>query len=95
MIKARNMYKSKKLIKILLEYDESSKIIHSIRITGDFFLYPEETLDQLEANLIGAKIEGASIKETIEICLNRSEAFGIDSESLTDAILGCLKESDQ
>jgi lipoate-protein ligase A len=95
MIKARNIYKSKKLIKILLEYDESSKIIHSIRITGDFFLYPEETLDQLEANLIGAKIDRASIKETIEICLNRSEAFGIDSESLTDAILGCLKESDQ
>jgi hypothetical protein len=31
-----------------------------------------------------------SIKETIEKCLNHSEAFGFDSESLTEAIIGCL-----
>ncbi len=89
MIKAHNVYKSKKLIKISLEYTDS-KIISSIRITGDFFLYPEETLDQIEASLIGTKIDRNSIKETIEKCLSHSEAFGFDSESLTDAITGCL-----
>jgi len=89
MIKAHNIYKSKKLIKISLEYTDS-KIISSIRITGDFFLYPEETLDQIEARLIGTKIDRKSIKETIENCLSHSEAFGFDSESLTDAIIGCL-----
>lgn len=89
MIKAHNIYKSKKLIKISLEYTDS-KIISSIRITGDFFLYPEETLDQIEASLIGTKIDRNSIKETIEKCLSQSEAFGFDSESLTDAIIGCL-----
>ena len=90
MIKAHNIYKSKKLIKISLEYTDS-KIISSIRITGDFFLYPEETLDQIEAGLIGTKIDRKSIKETIENCLSHSEAFGFDSESLTDAIMGCLQ----
>jgi lipoate-protein ligase A len=89
MIKAYNIYKSKKLIKISLEYTDS-KIISSIRITGDFFLYPEETLDQIEASLIGTKMDRNSIKETIEKCLSQSEAFGFDSESLTDAIIGCL-----
>jgi lipoate---protein ligase len=89
MIKAHNIYKSKKLIKISLEYTDS-KIISSIRITGDFFLYPEETLDQIEASLIGTKMDRNSIKETIEKCLSHSEAFGFDSESLTDAIIGCL-----
>ena len=89
MIKAHNVYKSKKLIKISLEYTDS-KIISSIRITGDFFLYPEETLDQIEASLIGTKMDRNSIKETIEKCLSQSEAFGFDSESLTDAIIGCL-----
>jgi lipoate---protein ligase len=89
MIKANNIYKSKKLIKVLLEYTDS-KIISSIRITGDFFLYPEETLDQIEASLIGTKMDRNSIKETIEKCLSHSEAFGFDSESLTDAIIGCL-----
>jgi hypothetical protein len=92
MIKTHNIYKSKKLIKISLEYDEDSKIINSITITGDFFLYPEETWDELEDNLIGTKLGKDEIKQKIEKCLNRSEAFGFDSESLTDAILGCLKE---
>jgi hypothetical protein len=83
------------LIKILLEYDEDSKIINSITITGDFFLYPEETLNELEVNLIGTKLGKDEIKQKIEKCLNGSEAFGFDSESLTDAILGCLKEEQE
>ena len=93
MKKVHNIYKSKKLIKISLEYDEDSKIINSITITGDFFLYPEETLDEIEVNLIGTKLGRDEIKQKIEKCLNHSEAFGFDSESLTDAILGCLKEN--
>lgn len=95
MKKTHNIYKSKKLIKISLEYDEDSKIINSITITGDFFLYPEETLDELEVNLIGTKLKKDDIKKKIEKCLNDSEAFGFDSESLTDAILGCLKEEQE
>ncbi|HET8858107.1 MAG TPA: lipoate protein ligase C-terminal domain-containing protein [Nitrososphaeraceae archaeon] len=95
MKKTHNIYKSKKLIKISLEYDEDSKIINSITITGDFFLYPEETLDELEVNLIGTKLGKDEIKQKIEKCLNDSETFGFDSESLTDAILGCLKEEQE
>ena len=92
MKKVHNIYKSKKLIKVSLEYDEDSKIINSITITGDFFLYPEETLDELEVNLIGTKLGKDEIKQKIEKCLNDSETFGFDSESMTDAILGCLNE---
>ena len=91
MIKAQNIYKSQKLIKISLEYAEDTKIIHSIRITGDFFLYPEETLDEIERKLIGTKIDSSSIKETIDKCLTTSDAFGFDSKSLTDAIVGCIR----
>jgi lipoate---protein ligase len=95
MKKAHNIYKSKKLIKVSLEYDEISNIINSITITGDFFLYPEEMLDKLEVSLIGTKVEKDDIKRKIEKCLNNSEAFGFDAESLTDAILGCLKEKQE
>ena len=95
MKKTHNIYKSKKLIKVSLEYDEDSKIINSITITGDFFLYPEETLDELEVSLIGTKLVKDDIKQKIEKCLNGSEVFGFDSESLTDAILGCLKEKQE
>jgi lipoate---protein ligase len=92
MIRVRNIYKSEKLIKILLEYEEHTKMINSIKITGDFFLYPEESLDELEVNLIGTILEKAAVKQKIEKCLNYSEAFGFDSESMTDAILGCIKQ---
>jgi hypothetical protein len=42
MKRAYNVFKSDKLIRISLEYDEQKKIIHSITISGDFFLYPED-----------------------------------------------------
>jgi lipoate-protein ligase A len=90
---AHNLYKSKKLIKILLEYEEdneNNKIINSVRITGDFFLYPEERLDDLEMQLKGTRLAKDELKRKIDKCLNSSEAFGFDSESLSDAILGCL-----
>jgi hypothetical protein len=92
MKRASNTHKSKKLIRVSLEYDELNKKIHLIRITGDFFLYPEESLDKLEANLIGTILEKDSIKQKIENCLDDSEVFGFDSESMTEAILGCLRE---
>ena len=75
MRKVHNIYKSKKLIKVSLEYDEQTKIINSITITGDFFLYPEETLDTLVFNLIGTKLEKDSIKQKVEKCLSGSEEF--------------------
>jgi hypothetical protein len=90
MRKANNIYKSKKLIKVSLEYDEHSKTIDSIAITGDFFIYPEESLEALEASLIGAKLEKDSIVQKVEKCMSGSEAFGFDPESMTEAILGCL-----
>jgi hypothetical protein len=85
------VYKSQKLIRVMIRYDEIKNSIILIRITGDFFLYPEETLESLETTLIGAKLERDSLKEEIDECLKNSEAFGFDSTSLTEAILGCLR----
>jgi lipoate---protein ligase len=90
---ARNIYKTQKLIKILLEYndqEDSKKIINSIKITGDFFLYPEESLEYLEAQLIGTILDRDMLKEKMDKCLKNSEAFGFDTESMVAAILGCV-----
>ncbi|MGH9993218.1 MAG: lipoate protein ligase C-terminal domain-containing protein [Nitrososphaera sp.] len=88
---AHNIYKSHKLIRIMMQYDETDNTINLIRITGDFFLYPEEALEALEANLIGVRLERDSLKQEIDKCLKSSEAFGFDSSSLTEAILGCTR----
>ena len=90
---ARNIYKTQKLIKILLKYnyqEDSKKIINSIKITGDFFLYPEESLEDLEAQLKGTLLDRYKLKEKIDKCLENSEAFGFDTESMVSAILGCV-----
>ena len=89
MKRSHNVYKSQKLIRIALEYDERENTIYSIKISGDFFLYPEEALETLEAQLIGTKLERDTLEQDIDKCLKNSEVYGFDSISLTEAILGC------
>ena len=89
MKRAHNVYKSQKLIRVMLEYDETENTINWITIAGDFFLYPEDALETLEADLVGTKLEREILKQQIDNSLKSSEAFGFDSISLTEAILGC------
>ena len=37
-----------KLLKISIEFDEKNNVIRDIRITGDFFAYPEEAIELME-----------------------------------------------
>ena len=89
MRRAYNEYKSQKLIRIMLEYDETENTINWITIAGDFFLYPEEALEILEAALIGTRLDRESLKQEIDNFLKNYEVYGFDSTSLTEAILGC------
>jgi lipoate-protein ligase A len=89
MKRAYNIYKSKKLVRIMLEYDEIENTISSITISGDFFLYPEEALERLEKDLVGKKLERETLKQKIDNCLVDIEVYGFNSTSLTEAILGC------
>ena len=89
MRKAHNIYKSEKLIRIMLEYYEIENTISSITISGDFFLYPEEALEILEANLVGKRLEKETLKQEIDNFLKDIEVYGFNSTSLTEAIVGC------
>ena len=89
MRRAYNAYKSQKLIRIMLEYNETENTINWITIAGDFFLYPEEALEILEAALIGTKLDRESLRQEIDNFLKKYEVYGFDSTSLTEAILGC------
>ena len=89
MRKVHNIYKSEKLIRIMLEYDEIENTISSITISGDFFLYPEEALEILEANLVGKRLEKETLKQEIDNFLKDIEVYGFNSTSLTEAIVGC------
>ena len=86
----KNIYKAGKLLKISLGYDTT---IHDIKITGDFFLYPEEGIEQLQLQLIGTELNKEKIKVKIDQILQNEklEPFGFNSEQLAEAIMGAVK----
>jgi lipoate-protein ligase A len=88
---AYNIYKSQKLIRVMLEYDEIENTIIRITISGDFFLYPEEALEILEAGLVGKKLDRENLEHDIECSLKGIEVYGFNPTSLTEAILGCKR----
>ncbi|WP_297419745.1 lipoate protein ligase C-terminal domain-containing protein [Thermococcus sp.] len=42
---------------IRIEFDEENGVAEHIRITGDFFMHPEDVVHELEETLEGHKIE--------------------------------------
>ena len=92
IIKAKSISKLDKLVKIELGYLQESMEIKSIKITGDFFLHPEETIEKLEGSLVGVKLEKESIKNKIESILKNSEFYGFDVDSISNAIVDCVKK---
>jgi hypothetical protein len=80
-----------KLLKISLEYDEKKNIIIDIRITGDFFAYPEEAIELLEKKLKNTVFDQVELLDKISslIAENHIEFIGLNAEGLTKGILMC------
>jgi len=87
IITATTTTKLGKIVKIKLAYKQESQLIHSIKITGDFFVHPEEVIEQLEKELCGIKLEKKDLKNKIQLVLKNSEFFGFEIDSLVDIIL--------
>lgn len=77
-----------KLLKIFLEYNGK---INKIKITGDFFLHPEESLEQLEKELIGLKLDKDLLLDKINIFFkdNDVKLFGVESSDIVSCIMNC------
>lgn len=82
-------FKAKKLVRLIIEHSEGK--LRKIRITGDFFLYPEDSLEELEKTLRGRKLEKKELMETIREFLEGKTSLGFDEATLSDAILDCVK----
>lgn len=83
--------KGGKFIKVSLNSTEN--IIKKIQIKGDFFAYPEEIIVTIEKELQGSKIEKETLTKKIRLTIKKqhSTLFGIDPESIAEAIIGCVK----
>jgi len=89
LITSKTVTKLEKLLKIELKFQENIRQIHSIKITGDFFMHPEETIETLEAGLVGIKLEKESLSNKISSVLKDCQLYGFDVDSLVDAIIQC------
>ena len=80
-----------KLIKTRLNHVRGK--ITSVRITGDFFAHPEEGIEMLESELVGAELDRDKLLGIIQgfVESNGVVLFGIDAVSLVSSIMGCVE----
>lgn len=92
-VSVKRHFKFEKMLCVDLVFDKTADTIQSIKITGDFFLHPEEKIDLVESELVGEKLEKDEIKKKLESLLSGCEFYGFSIDLLSDAIIRC-KEAD-
>ena len=92
-MQSKSVYKvpNGKLLKILLNYNEEDNTINSIRITGDFFAYPEEAIELIENRLKDVYLEQKELLKKIQSIIEEHDIqfIGLNAEGLTKGILMC------
>jgi len=61
--------------------------INGIRITGDFFLHPEEKIGELEKALVGKMMERVTLQKTVEEALFGCEMVGFSADEMVNALM--------
>ncbi|MBU3902094.1 MAG: lipoate--protein ligase family protein [Candidatus Thermoplasmatota archaeon] len=78
--------KGGKLLRCSLRMD--NHVISSIKITGDFFMYPEEKIESLEEMLTGVEMNEASVIEKINDFFNSNvQVVGADAEDFVKLVM--------
>ncbi len=77
-----------KLVRISLDFDTT--ILQNIKICGDFFIHPEETIEEMERALYHLPVESTEerIKHLLDHAVHAKNAqlIGIDTQSVARLI---------
>lgn len=77
-----------KLVRISLDFDTT--ILQNIKICGDFFIHPEETIEEMENALYHLPVEAAEarIKHLLDVAVEKKHAqlIGVDTQSVARLI---------
>ena len=90
---AERKIKGGKLVGVELEYDGK---IESVKILGDFFLYPEDSLRKIENALVGldanvgSKVLAARISRVV--AQEGAEFLGATPEAIAEVICAAVKK---
>ncbi len=86
--------KEGKIVKVEVEM-ESDDLIKKLRITGDFFLHPEEVLDDIEKSMTGLKkdvsFDTIILKIQNIVKNHNTQMIGISPESIAEVLREALK----
>lgn len=87
-MQVHSLYKAPKgLIRIEAELD--SGILGNVRITGDFFMVPEDSLPNLESCLEGIRLDADSVGRAVDDFYSSGvETPMLGKEDMVKAILG-------
>ncbi len=82
--------KEGKIVKVEIDCVD---VIRQLKISGDFFLHPEETLDDIEKGMIGMKKDASIdiLAGEIKNISKGAEMIGISPASLASVIKEALK----
>jgi hypothetical protein len=93
-MQSKSIYKipNGKLLKIFLNYNEVDNLINSIKITGDFFAYPEESIDLLEKKLRNKYLKEEQLLKLIQSIIedNNIQFIGLNAKGLAKGIMMCV-----
>ncbi len=84
--------KEGKIVKVEVECED---VIKKLKITGDFFLHPEDVLDDIEKTMVGLKkdvsFETLFLKIDDIVKNNDARMIGISPESIAEVLREALK----
>jgi lipoate-protein ligase A len=89
---AKQKVREGKIVKVEIEYDGCIK---NLKITGDFFLHPEDVLDEIEKSMSGlekeASVEAIASKIHTIMVAHDARMIGVSPESLAEVVKEALK----
>ena len=92
IFQSKQKVKEGKVVKVEIECNE---LIRNTRITGDFFIHPEDILDEIEKSIIGlersASIETITSNIRSRIANRDVRMIGISPESIALLVREALK----
>jgi len=80
-----SVFKSQKLLKVSVQHD--GELLRSVSIHGDFFLYPEDAIGELEKSLRGIALERPALEAVVAAFSSKAQVFGFNAPDLASAIL--------
>lgn len=79
--------KGGKLVRVSVASERG--MIAGVRITGDFFVHPEEALEELEKALRGASV--SEVRRTVECATGGVALVGLKREDIVEMVEECLE----